>query len=414
MKKKIALLAAMGVMAAGTAYGAAFRIPEQSINAVALSNAYIAHTEGADTSYYNPANMSWQEDRWQIEVSASYINLPSIDYTDANDSSRDGSSKTENIVIPMFHAVSPDFNNLRFGFSFVVPFGLSKRWNDDYPSNFSEDFTLNVFEANPTFSYKFCDNFSIGGGLRIMHTNNNTVKTSGDDALTIGGNPVLITRDMDGDATELGYNLAMTYKPTKDWALAATYRSRVTMGLSGDAEINYSIYGTPIAAPYDGSVKLDIATPAILTLSTAYTFDKTTVELTWDRSYWSKLNKLEFVFDGTTPDLLLDKDWNNSDAYRIGITHKCTDKFTAMLGFGYDETPIPDKNLGFELPDSNALLYSIGGRYKMNDKLELGGAYLYDYKKTRKISADDGNARIVGKFENAGAHVLTLGAIYKF
>ena len=76
MKKKILAVAALGILAAGTAHASGYRIPEQSINGVALSNAYIAHTEGPDTAYYNPANMGWQEDRWQMEVSASYINLP--------------------------------------------------------------------------------------------------------------------------------------------------------------------------------------------------------------------------------------------------------------------------------------------------------------------------------------------------
>ena len=59
MKKKIAFLALAGVFAAGTAYGSAFRIPEQSINSTALSGAYIANANGPDASYFNPANMSW-------------------------------------------------------------------------------------------------------------------------------------------------------------------------------------------------------------------------------------------------------------------------------------------------------------------------------------------------------------------
>ena len=239
MKKKILAVAAMGIMAAGTAHASGYRIPEQSINGVALSNAYIAHTEGPDTAYYNPANMGWQEDRWQMEVSASYINLPHIDYTDYRSSTLDGSSQTENIVVPMFHAVSPDYNNFRFGFAFVVPYGLSKRWNDPFPRTSSEEFTLKVFEANPSLSYKFCDWFGLAAGARILHTTGNTVKSSGYIDIDPGPGVTYasISRDMDGDSTDLGYNLAMTIKPTKEWNIAATYRSEVDMGLTGSARL---------------------------------------------------------------------------------------------------------------------------------------------------------------------------------
>ncbi len=52
--KKIVLLslvATTALMAGG------YKIPESSVNAVALSNAYVANASGADASYYNPAKM---------------------------------------------------------------------------------------------------------------------------------------------------------------------------------------------------------------------------------------------------------------------------------------------------------------------------------------------------------------------
>jgi long-chain fatty acid transport protein len=422
MKKKIVILAALGILAAQTAAASGYRVPKQSINGVALSNAYIAHTDGADTAYYNPANMGWQDDRWQLEVSASYINLPHIDYTDASNSAWDGSSKTENIFIPMFHAVSPAYNNFRFGFSFVMPYGLSKRWDDPFPRTFAEEFTLKVYEGNPSISYKFCDWFGLAAGARILHTTGNKVKSSGTINTGVPLGYATISSDMDGDSTDLGYNLAIIVKPTKQWNIGATYRSKVDMSLSGTATLTSgnAILGS---SRYRGDVSLDVVTPAVLTVGTSYTFfDRTTVELTWDKSYWSDYKKLDFNYNGTLVDPILiaafdqpkAKNWHDSNAYRIGITHKCTDRFIAMVGFGYDETPIPSDTLGFELPGSDALLYSIGGRYQISANLELGGAYLLEYKKSRTIENPANTTGIKGKFENAGAHVVTLGMTYKF
>ena len=431
MRKKIAALAMMGVMAAGTAYGSGYRVPEQSINAVALSNAYIANAHGPDSAYYNPANMGWQEDRWQIEVSASYINLPHINYSHDGDSSKDGSSKTENIFIPMFHAVSPDYQGFRFGFSFVVPYGLSKRWNDPYPKTFSEEFTLKTFEGNPTISYKLDERFSLAAGLRIMHSSGNKVKSDGIlpvdlSAYGMGVRYTTFQRDLDGSDTNFGYNLAASFKPTPKMTISATYRSQIDLDINGgDVTLYTSIPGYG-ADTYTGNGEVTVVTPAVLTVATSYTFDRTTVELTWDKTFWSDYETLDFNYSSAlSSDALLNavmtgffddpviKNWKDSNAYRIGLTHKCTDQFTAMLGFAYDETPIPSSTLNFELPGSDGFIYSLGCKYKMNDNLELGGSYLYDYKKVRDINTPS-NTKVEGKFQDAGAHVLTLGMVYKF
>jgi long-chain fatty acid transport protein len=81
-----------------------------------------------------------------------------------------------------------------------------------------------------------------------------------------------------------------------------------------------------------------------------------------------------------------------------------------MIGFGIDDNPIPSRTLNFELPDSDAKLYSIGFRYQKTDNLQLGMAYLYDDKDSRKVT----NSTIDGEFEDATAHLFTMGFIYTY
>ena len=50
-------LMVLSLAACTSLYSAGYKIPEQSLNAVALSAAYIANANGADAAYYNPANM---------------------------------------------------------------------------------------------------------------------------------------------------------------------------------------------------------------------------------------------------------------------------------------------------------------------------------------------------------------------
>lgn len=405
MKKKIALLALAGVFAAGTAYGNAFRIPEQSINSTALSGAYIANANGPDASYFNPANMSWGEDRWQLEADLTYINLPHINYEDNNDpANNNGSSTTENHFLPQLHVVSKDYNNFRFGFSLTYPFGLCKRWDDPFPVANAKEFSLEVIEANPTFSYKISDQVSVGAGIRVLKSEGK-VKSS-----------AIISRDMDGESIDLGYNVALSYLPTSQWKIGVTYRSRVDLGIEGDAKLTDLMFG----ATYDDDADVTVVTPAVFSVGTSYTLDKTTVELTWDRTYWSRYSHLDFDYDGALGGLLpgfdtrIDKDWDDADAYRIGITHKCTDKLTTMIGFAIDKTPIPERTLNFELPGTDAKIYSIGFKYQKTENLEIGAAYLYDDKESRKVTNNSGLTGVDGEFEDGGAHLLTLGFVYKY
>ena len=92
------------------------------------------------------------------------------------------------------------------------------------------------------------------------------------------------------------------------------------------------------------------------------------------------------------------------------MTYKFSDTFTGMAGFAIDDNPVPDEYLSFELPDSDAYLFSIGGRYKISEQMELGVAALYDYKDSRTVN----NGTINGEFTDAAAILITAGISYKF
>lgn len=404
--KKTVLLATALTLAAGPAFGQGFRIPEQSINSVALSNAYAANTNGADTNYYNPARMSWLDNKWQSEFSLTYINLPSIEYTHNGDATKNSGSRDENFLLPNIHLVSPEYNRFRFGLSVVYPFGLSKRWdNAALPKKTAEEFTLKVHELNPTVSYQINEKLSVATGARMLYS----------DGKVKSNNANVITRDLAGDSIDYGYNLAVSYLPIKDLSLAATYRSKVDLTIEGDAKLRYLA-----EQPYNGYAEVMVPAPAVLTLATAYTWDKTTVEFTYDKTYWSAYDQLDFDYAYPLSgglkvafDNPLAKNWVNADAFRIGVTHRCTKEWTVMAGFAIDKNPVPDSTLGFELPDSDAKLYSIGARYQPNERLTLGAAYLYDDKESRSVTNTSATAPN-GTFDNAGAHLVTVSLRYDF
>ncbi|AOY57084.1 membrane protein, predicted to be involved in aromatic hydrocarbon degradation [Desulfococcus multivorans] len=408
MKKRLFAVILLSLFLEGTAFASAYRIPEQSADATAKAGAHTAAAVKADSTYYNPANMAWAADAWQGEIDLTYLHLTAIEYRDARSSRFDGDSDKENFLLPTLFIVSPDYNGFRFGFSITEPYGLAKCWEDPFPKTFAEEFELKVIEFNPTAAYRFNDYISIAGGVRFLY-NDASVKSSG--VVTPTG--LTATRDLEGDTTEWGYNLALSVRPNSNSNIAVTYRSNVDLDFEGDAVLGTNLFQTTVKT----DAEVTVPAPAVLTIAGAYTFDKLTVELQWDRTFWSEYETLDFNYD--TPlmnpvlaafDQPIPKDWDDTDAFRIGLTYQMTNVVALMAGFAYDENPAPDDTLGFELPDSDAWLYSLGARFTLNPNMEIGVGFLYDYKEGRTVTNED----IDGTFDDAAAFLLTTGFTYTF
>ena len=316
-------------LSAATLLASGYRIPEQSLNSVALSAAYVAGANGADASYYNPANMSFMENGAYTEASLTYINLPKVNYSDTQSSTLSGNSKEEQFLMPNLHYVSPMMGNWRYGLSITAPAGLSKRWDEAFPRASSEEFTLKVIEVNPTASYLINEQFSLGFGLRGVYSEG-VIRYRGTG----------YQNKMEADSIDFGYNLAMSYKPVKDLTLAATYRSKVNLTVDGDAETTLG------GISRNGGVSTHIPLPASLALAAAYTIDKTTAEFVFERTYWSSYDSLDFQFDNAIVEssslgAKKLKNWKDVNAYRIGISHQYSDALKLMAGFAIDKSPAP-------------------------------------------------------------------------
>lgn len=409
MKKTMGVAGVILLTAAGSAFASGYRIPEQSVNSTARAGSYVAYTPGADAAYYNPANMSWLEDRGYLEVNATWIHLSSIDYTDNRGAALSGDAEDEDFLLPTFFAVSPDYNKWRVGFSVTAPAGLSKRWQEPYPKRYAEEFSLKVFDINPSLSYAFCDRFAVGAGVRAIYTDGK-VKSNANNVLT---------RDLQGDSWDAGYNLAVTGKPVDNMNVSVTYRSKVDLTVEGDARLGYGLW--PSANNYNGYAEVEIPLPAVLAVAASYTFfDRLTVELVYDKTYWSDYKDLDFNYSRvfasppfSSYDAITPKNWSDADAWRLSFTYDLQNNWILMAGFGIDENPVPSSTLGFELPDSDALLYSVGVRYAINKDMELGAAYLYSDKESRSVNNLATGGTVNGEFEDAAAHLLTFGFTYK-
>jgi len=413
--KTIVKSLALSAVASSVLMAGAYKIPEQSLNSMALGAAYVAHTTHADTAYFNPANMAFMGEKQYIDGAITLAHLPPNVYTLGGPYS--GESETENILIPNFHYVAAPIGDFRWGVSMVAPGGLTKRWETPFQKASAEEFTLKVIEINPSMSYKVMDDLSVGAGLRLIYSEG-IVKSDASDAMGPGA-PI---RDMEGDTIEFGYNLAVTYKPTDDINIAATYRSNIDLDQEGTAELSYG----PLA--YSGDATVSVPLPAALNLAISKTWNNTfTLELNYERTYWSAYETLEFGYDNSVHPVLgavfgtpIAKNWEDTNTFRIGATIEL-EKITMMMGFAIDETPVPVEYISYELPDSDAKIFSMGFRYQQTDALSWGAAFLYDSKEsislTRGAHHDQSPTNLLnqgGGFSGGGAFLTTIGGSYEF
>lgn len=376
-----------------------YKIPETSLNGVALSAATVAHSHGADSAYYNPANMAFMPDEQNFEADVIYIGLDPVKYK-SNDGSVDINAEKENFILPSINYVSGKLGNARLGLSIVVPGGLSKRWNSAPAVYKAKEFTLEVVEVNPTAAFKISDKLAIAVGLRVVHTSG-VVKSS-----------YIVSRNMTGDSVDVGYNLALEYKPAKNLEIGLTYRSNIDLTVNGSAQLYYQNQLT-----YNGGASVTIPLPATLNAAAAYTFDETgtTVEVVYERVNWSAYKNLDFNYLGNVGplasyfDVAIPKDWKDTNAYRLGITQEM-DAYTFMAGAVIDETPVPDATLSYELPDSNSVSVSAGVRYQYDKSINVGIGALYSMRESRNVTNHDVN----GEFSNSNVLIVSAGLGYKF
>lgn len=239
--------------------GSGFRLSEQSLNGTALNSAYVAGAKGADSSYYNPANMGLSEEA-EIEVNGTLILVPGFDFTTANRDEGatltcshflckiagysyktsgcaqsgacseyvDGVANTSVNIAPKIFLKSKAYKpfgesmKVTFGASMTTPSGLAMDW-DGQGGSFLDDVSIMMIELNPVASISFFnDVISIGGGWRAIYAGgdfNNTLYVPYTANTTIIG----ITATSSGttevvqksSASDWGYgwNAGLTIKP---------------------------------------------------------------------------------------------------------------------------------------------------------------------------------------------------------
>nr|WP_317404292.1 outer membrane protein transport protein [uncultured Helicobacter sp.] len=175
-----ALLLTLGT---SLSYASGFILNEQSLNGTALNSAYVAGAYGADSSYYNPANMGF-DDNNELELNATMIFIPGFDFTtnsrdaglnfggtqqnpDRRNTIVDGKAHSTLAFVPkmFFKTKALEVNEVlksSFGLSVTTPSGLTMDWGKE-GGEFMDNVGIAMIEINPVMALTYFNRFSLGG-----------------------------------------------------------------------------------------------------------------------------------------------------------------------------------------------------------------------------------------------------------
>ena len=392
-----------------------YKVPEQSADSLGLAASNVAFSFGADAAYFNPANMMFLDGRHHVESTLGWFHINSLDFK--TDSGKTYSSKKFDSLAGTFSFVSPElYENWKFGLALAVPAAVGISWEDPETAFTGKRFKLQVVELNPTVAYRINDKLAIAVGARGVYTKGKIASDFG-----VG------YREIQGDAINYGYNVALTYRPIEELSFAVTYRSKVNLELKGHTDADFKRPLAPIS--YHGKTKVEIPLPAQLVLATGYKFSDFTLLLAFERTYWSKFKDYDFEFGDKTAahtnppfgrffKAMMDdpviKNAKDSNTYRIGLAYDVNEKLRLMAGFSYDEDITSSEHTGLELPNTTSKAYTAGLNYKFTDNLEVAFGYVYQHRDKKRATdiASSTTTKMSGEFDSGKIQIV--GTTFKY
>ena len=403
IKRLILLMSAAGTIALHqTAMAAAFQLWEQDGASIGNYHAGIA-AEAADasTSFYNPAGLTRIKNQ-QFVIGGDPVitnfryrgTIAVITLEDPNPQPTTAQGGGFNFV-PFGHYAAPINDNLVFGVSIVIPFGLKTDYDVNSIVRYAATLTqVKVIDITPSLGLAFNDKISIGVGFdaeRITADFNNYP--------TAGASDILFDSQSKntGTGTAYGYHLGVLLSPTPDTRFGATYHSQVVHHLKG-----HSMLTGPLAnsitggTQYSGNLRANTTLPPTTSVSGFHTINNR-----WDvmgsvtYTQWSVFKNLilnnaaginsEFMQTNNLQ-IIVAEHYHNSWNYSVGANYHATDQWMLRTGVGFDQTPSNNNYRNLQLPDSDRIAVALGTHYQATQTIGVDVGWTHIFAMNTRIN----------------------------
>ncbi len=382
------------------AHAAGFAVGEQGAQALGVGGAATARADIGEAGYYNPAAWGF-DDSLSLSVGASAV-MPSITHVQPDGGAR--TAATIGAQTPPYVHAGYRFGDFAAGVSFDVPFGAGLKWPQGWRGRFEVTaIDLRVYEVAASFVWRPIDKLAVAAGPRLERS-----VVQYDRHIDAVDSEAKV--HLAGDATGLGGQLAVMYRPTRRLSLGLSYRSRVHLGFSGQADFQ----DVPIELQqqaHDQPVTTDITLPDRIAVGAAWRLPNATGSL--DVTYWAWSTFQTFAIDfkdDATPDVSEPRNWSNSLTVRAGWEQRgLVDGLALRAGLAFDATPSPSSTLSPSLPDGHRLVPTIGAGYNVLDGMTVDVAYGHVFFLGAKATGE----AFPGQYD-ASANLVAMGIRYAY
>ncbi|WP_079202305.1 outer membrane protein transport protein [Pseudomonas sp. CC6-YY-74] len=396
-----------------------FAINEQSVSSMGTAFAgRSSSAEDASTVFGNPAGMSRLK-REQVSGGVALLHAR----TDIDDASGSFSGSNDGDMVPLVGApmgyyVKPLDENWTFGLGMYVPFGLITDYEDNFQGRYYGDRSeVRVVTLQPTLSYRFNDQLSIGFGPTINRIDGELTSALRNPLTGAGDGEVKIK----GDDLALGYNAGVLFELNAQTRFGLTYHSKVEYTLKGETEVAGPgfVIGSS-AGTYDAS--LELTTPESVDLSITHELNADWTLYagsTWTR--WSQLEEIRVdnqgvggLLAGNLTTITEEQNWHDTWAHAVGAAYKLNPQWTLRAGLAVDQSPTNNADRSPRIPTGDRTIASLGAGWSPNDEMTIDVAYSYlmeDDTEINHVSSTKGAYR--STYKNT-AHGLGAQVTYRF
>jgi len=352
---------------------AGFSVPETSVAGVGLSNALVANPDELGAFVYNPAAMAFHPGS-SITLGALGV-VPDLS-TDTSTGAHDSGGK-DLIGIPMFFGALRVGSDWTLGLGVSAPFGLQTKWDlgtfpvlstPETSAAHPTETKLSLVAVTPVAAYRINDNASISAGFDYYGVTEVKFNTA--------------AIDVQGDGGDYGWNLGFLYKMGK-WSFGASYHNHVELTIDGKLQA-FEPAGPGTAVPAKANLNLPWRAQAGVRYEAT---EDLAVELDISRTGWSEFDAIVIEATGLLPGGTVlatsTNDWDDSNAYRLGLSYRWSPSTELRFGYSFDKTPQGDDHFSARIPDANRHLLSIGVDHDLGNGWGVEAGYMYVYFKDR-------------------------------
>ncbi|MET0027422.1 MAG: porin [Candidatus Thiodiazotropha sp.] len=404
------------LLVSNTVQASGFAVPEMNATGLATSNAMVANPYSLGAIAYNPAAMSFHEGS-HVTLGTTLIQPDMAVDTGSGSTDSDANDLVAAPAISAHNRVNEDW---ALGIAINAPFGLETKWateiySDQYPAGtfMPTNTKLEIAAFSPSAAYKVNDQASLAFGIDYYWMKKVEFNSALNDGNAYPG------FNLEGDGKSVGFNLGGMLVLDK-WSFGASYHSTSKIKAKGTLDDEVGVLPSNLSKDVTATLEL----PWRLQIGARYqAMEKLGVEFDFTRTGWRTFDELVVKNEEYGSTIFTSQNhFENSNAYRLGVTYDFTTATQLRIGYTYDETPQQDEYFSPRIPDADRHLYSLGLGHSFGDGWTVDVGYMYVQFEDRTIDSDtpavagqelNGTTAVNGTYESS-VHLFGLGLTKTF